>query len=108
MNRVESVGLIGSILTSLSYLPQVIKSRHSKDLSGVSIWNPIVGLVSGAFWLYYAVALEIMPVLFSTVFIGGCNIALILMKVICDRDTAQNLPATALVDFPLVIDNNSH
>jgi MtN3 and saliva related transmembrane protein len=107
MNHVESIGLIGSILTSFSYLPQVIKSWQSRDLSGVSIWNPIVALISGAFWLYYAVALSITPVLISTVFIGACNVALVVMKLIYDRDIMQSRPVTALTDIPQITEQVS-
>lgn len=102
MYNIEKIGLIGSILTSLSFLPQVIKSWQSKNLTGVSILNPVVGLISGAFWFYYAMALRITPVLVSTVFIGACNVSLIVLKLIYDRETR---PATDLIDIPLTIEN---
>ena len=93
VNNIESIGLIGSVLTSLSFFPQVIKSWQSRDTSGVSIWNPLVGLLSGVFWLVYAVSLNIMPVLVSTIFIGTCNIALIFMKLIYDRNNEAAVTA---------------
>jgi MtN3 and saliva related transmembrane protein len=102
MNHIETIGLIGSFLTSLSYLPQVIKSWQSKNLSGVSIWNPVVALISGAFWLYYAVALSITPVLVSTAVIGACNVTLVIMKLIYVRDIIQTRPATDLIDIPQI------
>lgn len=97
----ETIGLIGSVLTSMSFLPQVIKSWQSKNLTGVSICNPIVGLISGAFWLYYAVSLMIVPILISTIFIGVCNLALVAMKLLYDSDIMQTRPeATTLIDIP--------
>ena len=86
MNNIETIGIIGSILTSASFVPQVIKSWQSRDTSGVSIWNPLVGLTSGIFWMIYAVSLNILPVIISTAFIGACNISLIIMKLTYDRN----------------------
>lgn len=100
MNNIESIGLIGSILTSISFLPQVIKSWQSKDTTAVSIWNPLVGLVSGVFWLVYAVSLNIMPVLISTSFIGACNISLIIMKLTYDRQNTQEQQTEPLIEIP--------
>ena len=64
----ESIGALAATLTTLSFLPQVLKtwrSRSAADFSWIWIAAFAVGLF---FWLIYGLALGALPLVGSNVF----------------------------------------
>lgn len=45
------IGLFGSLTTILAFLPQCIKTIHTRNTSGLSLWFFIIAIVSSFFWL---------------------------------------------------------
>jgi MtN3 and saliva related transmembrane protein len=65
MNIVLIIGSLAAALTTVSFLPQVIKAhntRHTKDLSLAMYALTVCGL---AFWLVYGLCLNSLPIILA-------------------------------------------
>ena len=65
---IEILGLAAGSLTTISFLPQVIKtwkSRSAKDLSLVMFSLFCLGVI---FWLIYGLLINSLPVIISNIF----------------------------------------
>jgi len=76
------LGLFGSILITIAYLPQTIKTiktRHTKDLSFYWLIILTIGL-----WMYAVYGFSIMsiPVIFSSAVSGILVTILLILKII--------------------------
>jgi MtN3 and saliva related transmembrane protein len=68
MNYIEIIGLAAGGLTTISFLPQVIKtwkSKSAKDLSLVMFSFYCLGIV---LWLIYGLLINSLPVILSNAF----------------------------------------
>ena len=54
----EIIGLIGATLTTISFLPQAIKTLKTGDASGISFAMYVIFITGVAFWLVYGVLLK--------------------------------------------------
>lgn len=62
MNTVDMIGSLAATLTTVSFIPQVIKvlhSRHTKDISLAMYATFTIGV---AMWLLYGVAISSWPI----------------------------------------------
>lgn len=67
MEPTTTLGIVAGTLTTLAYLPQVIKTWRSKSADGVS-WSMLIILCLGiALWLVYGLYVHDMPVIFANV-----------------------------------------
>lgn len=65
---IESIGLVAGSFTTISFLPQVIKtwkSRSAKDLSLVMFSLFCAGIL---LWLIYGILIDSLPVILSNAF----------------------------------------
>lgn len=68
----EWLGYIAAVLTTLSFVPQAIKTIRSRDTSGISISMYVMFTVGIGFWLAYGIALGSWPMI-------GCNLVTLLL-----------------------------
>jgi len=61
------IGYIAATLTTLSFVPQAVKTIGSKDTRGVSLSMYAVFTVGVAFWLGYGVVLGSWPMILSNI-----------------------------------------
>ena len=54
----ELIGYIAAFLTTVSFLPQTIKTIKSRDTSGISFWMYLMFTCGVGFWLIYGILLE--------------------------------------------------
>jgi MtN3 and saliva related transmembrane protein len=79
-NYIEIIGLIAGCLTTVSFLPQVIKtwrSRSAKDLSLVMFSLFCSGIV---LWLIYGFLINSLPVILSNAFTLVLSSAILFFK----------------------------
>jgi MtN3 and saliva related transmembrane protein len=74
------LGLAAGIITSIGFLPQIIKGYATKHLQDVSYWMPGVIAVGMALWLTYGFLRGDIAIIAANAFGVGCNSLLILMK----------------------------
>lgn len=61
------IGYIAATLTTLSFVPQAVKTIGSKDTRGVSLSMYAVFTVGVAFWLGYGIVLGSWPMILSNI-----------------------------------------
>jgi MtN3 and saliva related transmembrane protein len=75
------IGLIAAFLTTIGFVPQVVKSLKTRHVEDVSIWQPAV-LISGMVaWLIYGIHLRDTAIILANVFSIVFNSALIFIKI---------------------------
>jgi MtN3 and saliva related transmembrane protein len=58
MNFVEILGYTAGFITSLTFLPQVIKTWKEKSAKDISLWMFIIAAVNEVMWIAYGALLE--------------------------------------------------
>ena len=76
----EILGLIAGAITSIGFLPQLIKGYKTKKLADISYFMPIVLAVGMTLWIFYGILLGAFAVIIANAFGVSCCIILILMK----------------------------
>ncbi|KYG74628.1 MtN3 and saliva related transmembrane protein [Roseivirga ehrenbergii] len=81
MDIYESMGLLGAILSSLTFLPQVIRTWKIKSAEDLSMGMLIIVFCSTIVWLIYGFALWLIPVIIANSAIFVLSLTLIYFKV---------------------------
>lgn len=74
------IGLAAGTITSIGFLPQIIKGYTTKHLGDVSYWMPLVIAAGMTLWLMYGFLRDDIAIIVANAFGVGCNVSLILMK----------------------------
>ena len=80
MNWIETIGLFGAFLSSVTFIPQVYKTWQSKKAGDLSLLMMIIVFTSTVVWLVYAVWLMLWPVIIANGIIGLLSLMLIYFK----------------------------
>lgn len=76
----EILGLIAGAVTSVGFIPQLIKGYRTKKLDDVSYFMPAILATGMAIWFIYGVLLESIAVTVANAFGISCNLVLIILK----------------------------
>lgn len=76
----EWLGYVGATLTTLSFLPQAIKTIRSKDTRGISLGMYAAFTVGVAFWLGYGIVLHSWPMIVSNIVTFALSATILGMK----------------------------
>jgi len=79
-STLELFGLIAGTVTSIGFIPQLIKGYRTKKLEDVSYFMPIVLAIGMVMWFIYGFFLEAIAVMAANTFGATCCIILIFMK----------------------------
>jgi MtN3 and saliva related transmembrane protein len=75
LTSIDSLGFVAGALTTAAFLPQVLKSWQTRDLSGISLRMYSLFTAGVALWLLYGIALANRPIilwnLITLVLAGG-------------------------------------
>lgn len=77
---VEYIGYFGSLLTSITFLPQVYKSWQSKSIGDLSIWMILIVISSTLVWLIYGMAINSGPVILANLIVLVLSLVLFYFK----------------------------
>lgn len=72
---IECIGIVAGILTTLSFLPQVIKIWRTRDASSISLLMYSFMCTGVLLWLIYGVAIASFSLVAAnaiTLFLAGC------------------------------------
>ena len=79
-NIIEIFGLMAGAVTSIGFIPQLIKGYKTKKLDDITYFMPLI-LVSGmTLWLIYGFLIESLAVMVANSVGIGCNLSLAFMK----------------------------
>lgn len=77
---VTLLGLIAGAITSIGFLPQLVRGYRTKKLDDISYYMPAVLALGMMFWLFYGVLLQEIPIILANAFGASCSVLLIVMK----------------------------
>ncbi|EKE78095.1 SemiSWEET family sugar transporter [Oceanibaculum indicum] len=77
---VELVGGIAAVLTTLSFLPQVLKAWRSRSARDVSLLMLLLFLAGVLLWLCYGLALGSMPLILANAVTAVLILAILAAK----------------------------
>jgi MtN3 and saliva related transmembrane protein len=79
MESYDLIGVIAGTLTTLSFVPQVLKTWRSRSARDISTGMFLLFSLGVALWLIYGVAIQSMPIMVSnglTLILSGSIIAM--------------------------------
>lgn len=89
MTITDFIGSAAACLTTVSFIPQVLKTIKSRDTSGISLWMYAL-FVTGIFaWMVYGYLKEDLPVLFANLITLLLSGTVLSIKVFAVRDTSS-------------------
>ena len=81
MNSPDAFGFIAAGLTTIAFLPQVIKTSKSKKADDVSIVMLLTFITGLNFWIIYAIQTDSFPVLIANIITLILNIIILTLKI---------------------------
>lgn len=75
------VGYVGAFLTTLSFVPQAVKTIRSKETHGISLMMYAVFTVGIMFWLAYGIVLGSWPMIISNSITLSLSATILALKV---------------------------
>ena len=80
MDLVVMLGLIAGGVTSMGFIPQLIRGYKTKELGDVSYFMPGILAVGMSLWLLYGFFVKGFPIIVANAFGIGCCVVLLVMK----------------------------
>ncbi|MCX6315569.1 MAG: hypothetical protein D4R55_00070 [Chitinophagaceae bacterium] len=75
MEGIEILGMAAGTISSVTFLPQVIKTWQTKSAKDISLWMFLLVTLSVIMWLVYGIFKESIPIIYT-------NSAVLLMSLI--------------------------
>ena len=81
MDWIEVVGLTGSILSSITFMPQVYQTYKTKSVTDLNLSMMTIVFLSTVIWLIYGIGKGLLPVIICNGIICFLSLMLIYFKV---------------------------
>ncbi|MBC8046600.1 MAG: SemiSWEET transporter [Fimbriimonadaceae bacterium] len=81
MNYTTIVGVIASVFTAISLIPQLTKIIQTKKASQVSLTMLLILLSGLSMWIYYGILKEDLIIIISTSFSLTINLLILFFKI---------------------------
>jgi len=83
-----SIGFVAAVSTTLSFVPQVVQSYRSRDVSGISLGMYSIFTFGVGLWLLYGLMTDDMPVIIANAVTFVLALSILGLKVASDRKSA--------------------
>lgn len=80
------IGLAAGAITSIGFVPQIIRGYRTKKLDDVSYYMPLVLLAGLSLWLIYGIAIADIPITVANITGVTCNAILLALKKKYDKN----------------------
>ena len=74
------LGVAAGAITSIGFIPQLLKGYKTKKLDDISYWMPLVLAAGMGLWFLYGIVRQDIAIIAANTFGIGCNMLLLLMK----------------------------
>ena len=81
MLTIDLIGYIAATLTTASFVPQVMQTFKTKDVSGISLWMYSAFTIGIAMWLVYGVLISAWPIVIANAVTLTLTGAILWMKI---------------------------
>ena len=85
MDQLTVIGLLAGLITTLGFVPQVVKGYRSGRMEDVSLIMPAVLMVGMGLWLVYGIFLNDLPIILWNAVSIALNAVMIFLKLRSDR-----------------------
>lgn len=65
MDIIEVLGMAAGTISSITFLPQVIKTWKSKSAKDISLWMFLLVTLSVVMWLIYGILRNSIPIIYT-------------------------------------------
>jgi MtN3 and saliva related transmembrane protein len=89
MEFIEVMGLLGALLSSLTFIPQVVRTWQIKSAGDLSMGMLLMVFSSTIVWLVYGFALDLLPVIIANGIIFILSLVLIYFKIKFKKSEAK-------------------
>ena len=99
MNWIDFVGTLAGILTTVAFIPQVVKTWRSRSADDISLLMFLVFTVGVFCWLLYGIGLNSMPIIIAnsvTLLLAGSILVLKLQYMWLKRRRIQAVDQRSL------------
>ncbi|MDD1746379.1 MAG: SemiSWEET transporter [Methanomassiliicoccales archaeon] len=79
MDQWTAIGLLAGFLTTIGFVPQIIKGYRSKSMGDLSLFMPILIGVGMSIWLIYGIWLDSLPLILWNAVALTLNIVIIVL-----------------------------
>ena len=83
---IEFFGYFAAILTTLAFIPQLIKTLKTKKADDVSLTTLIMFLTGVAAWIIYGIQISSKPILIANVITFLLNFLILVFKLIYSKE----------------------
>jgi len=80
MNAIEILGMSAGLISSITFLPQVIKTWQSKSAKDISLLMFTFATISVIMWLIYGLLLKNNPIIFTNAIILILSLTMLYFK----------------------------
>jgi MtN3 and saliva related transmembrane protein len=80
MEWIEIIGIIGAILSGITFFPQVYRTWKLKSAKELSLIMILIILLSNVIWLIYAFNKNDMAIIYANLFVGSCALIILYFK----------------------------
>lgn len=85
MDQLTTIGLLAGLITTLGFVPQVVKGYRSGRMEDVSLVMPAVLMVGMGLWLVYGIFLDDLPIILWNAVSIALNAVMMFLKLRSDR-----------------------
>ena len=83
---IEFFGYLAAILTTLAFIPQLIKTLKTKKADDVSLTTLIMFLTGVAAWIIYGIQISSKPILIANIITFLLNFLILVFKLIYSKE----------------------
>jgi MtN3 and saliva related transmembrane protein len=65
MDYIQSIGIVAAILTTISFLPQALKTIKTKDTNSISLTMYFLLFLGVSLWLIYGILIDDLPIILA-------------------------------------------
>ncbi|MCU0861867.1 MAG: SemiSWEET transporter [Methanomassiliicoccales archaeon] len=86
MDQWTALGLVAGFLTTVGFVPQIVKGIRSRSMRDVSLIMPIFLGLGMLLWLLYGIWLESLPIILWNAVAFALNMVIIALKLLYGRN----------------------
>jgi len=85
MQWIDYVGLFGAFLSSVTFVPQVIKAWQTKSVGDLSIWMVLILIGNVSTWLFYGIVKHDLAIIVANAIILSLSLLMLYFKITFKR-----------------------
>jgi MtN3 and saliva related transmembrane protein len=91
MTNLDILGLVATCFTTSSFVPQVITTYKSRDVSGISLPTYVIITLGLALWLVYGILKHDLPLIVANSMMVVLTFSIAIMKIKFDKNNLDKM-----------------